>query len=202
MNKAVLISVQPKWCDKIAGGEKTVEVRKNRPKLKTPFKVYIYRTKGFMRHLCGGEWFNMPVGGHVIGEFMCDKITYFGNVSTDPWRYLQGSTHEELKRIVTQDACLSECEMLSYRGKYGWHISGLVIYNKPRELSSFVVEGDCDCVNCKKCVWFDKGNGYNVEDDCSLAYEAAHRKESLKPLFRPPQSWCYVEDLSGGSENA
>ena len=63
-NKAVLISIRPEWCEKILNGEKTVEIRKNRPSLKMPFKCYIYCTK--------------PVG-NVIGEFTCDKIRfYFG----------------------------------------------------------------------------------------------------------------------------
>ena len=43
--KAVMISIQPKCCELIANGKKTVEVRKTRPKLETPFKVYIYETK-------------------------------------------------------------------------------------------------------------------------------------------------------------
>ena len=30
--KSVLISIQPKWVEKIASGEKTIEVRKTRPK--------------------------------------------------------------------------------------------------------------------------------------------------------------------------
>ena len=44
MTKAVLISIRPKWCEKIVGGEKTIEVRKTRPKLDTPFRCYIYCT--------------------------------------------------------------------------------------------------------------------------------------------------------------
>ena len=47
MLKSVLISIQPKWCELIASGKKTVEVRKPRPKLKTPFKVYIFITKSY-----------------------------------------------------------------------------------------------------------------------------------------------------------
>ncbi len=43
--QAVLISINPKWCVPIASGIKTVEVRKTKPKLKTPFKVLIYATK-------------------------------------------------------------------------------------------------------------------------------------------------------------
>lgn len=46
MKKAVLISIRPKWCEKICSGEKSIEVRKTRPKLQTPFKVYIYCTSG------------------------------------------------------------------------------------------------------------------------------------------------------------
>ena len=54
MSKAVLISIRPKWCEKIASGEKTIEVRKTRPKLQTPFKCYIYCTQGDdKRRLCG-----------------------------------------------------------------------------------------------------------------------------------------------------
>lgn len=45
MSKAILMSIRPEWCDLILQGKKTVEVRKTRPKMKTPFKVYIYCTK-------------------------------------------------------------------------------------------------------------------------------------------------------------
>lgn len=43
--KSVLISIKPQYCELIASGKKTVEVRKRRPKLQTPFKCYIYCTK-------------------------------------------------------------------------------------------------------------------------------------------------------------
>lgn len=78
---------------------------------------------------------------------------------------------------------------------YAWHISDLEIYDTPKELSEFLTEGDCTCENCRKCIYFDRGNGYNVEDDCLLPYEYLETGKTLKPLFRPPQSWCYVEEL-------
>lgn len=34
MEKTVMLSIRPKWCEKIANGEKTIEVRKTKPKLK------------------------------------------------------------------------------------------------------------------------------------------------------------------------
>ena len=207
MSKAILISIQPKWCSLIANGKKTLEIRKTRPKLEAPFKCYIYCTLGKPKdshkllEIHGSDGKIRKANGMVIGEFVCDKITCLGNVATDQWKCLLGSTHEYLKRIVTRNACLTEDELLAYRGKYGWHISDLVIYDRPQELNRFVVEGDCDCMNCRKCSWFNRGNGYNVEDDCDLGYENIYRKKSLKPLFRPPQSWCYVEDLDGGADH-
>ena len=45
MSKAVLISIRPEWCEKIMTGQKTIEVRKTRPKMDPPFKCYIYCTK-------------------------------------------------------------------------------------------------------------------------------------------------------------
>ena len=44
-SKAVLLSIKPQYCYLIASGKKTIEVRKSEPKLKPPFKCYIYCTK-------------------------------------------------------------------------------------------------------------------------------------------------------------
>ena len=45
MSKAVLLSIRPNWCKKIANLRKTVEIRKTAPNLEVPFKCYIYCTK-------------------------------------------------------------------------------------------------------------------------------------------------------------
>lgn len=45
MSKAVLISIRPQWCEKIFNGQKTIEVRKTRPKMEPPFKCCIYCTQ-------------------------------------------------------------------------------------------------------------------------------------------------------------
>lgn len=189
--KSVLISIKPKWCEKIASGEKTVEIRKTRPKLEPPFKVYVYQTK-HREH-------NGPThsDGKVIGEFICDDITKILNFIT---RFgVEGRSEGELNTIA-QCSCLDYMDMLEYfgtdKGGYAWHISDLVIYEKPKRLSEFYNEGDCDCMNCRKCAWFDAGNGYNIEDDCNLAYKGLEMHRSYKPIIRPPQSWCYV--VEGG----
>lgn len=190
--REVMISIQPKWCKLICSGEKTVEVRKNRPNCELPFKCYIYCTKGkptFYQSAFCDEVSN----GKVIGEFVCDKIydiiPHF-DTPTFPNQYICGWDYGK------EFDCLSFEELTSYlNGKksYGWHITDLVVYDEPRELSEFYTEGDCDCMNCKKCYWFDRGNGYNVENDCNLAYKCVELHKSFKPIIRPPQSWCYIE---------
>ena len=44
MKKAVLISIRPQWCAKIASGEKTIEFRKSMAELIKQFKCYLYCT--------------------------------------------------------------------------------------------------------------------------------------------------------------
>ena len=160
--KAVLISIQPKWCELIASGKKTVEVRKTKPKIDMPFKCYIYETKGKLRWCnkcqetdCERPYPNCACWegqGKVIGEFVCNAII----------------SHCEMANadIAEYQGCIKRERLLEYaNGKelYGWHISDLVIYDKPKELGEFSKYG------------FDR----------------------FVPWKRPPQSWCYCEELKG-----
>nr|DAU27090.1 MAG TPA: hypothetical protein [Bacteriophage sp.] len=189
MSKAVLISIRPKWVEKIANGEKTIEVRKTKPKLDTPFKCYIYCTlqgcNEFFRVDLGrdvakwnrGKWADRK--GKVIGEFTCDRIfsiNVFDNGSIQNWLF------EHMER-----SCLTYEELADYIGNgktgYGWHISDLLIYDQPRELTAFRRA----CPNswyCESCAMYWENNG-----TCG--------NESLY-IKRPPQSWCYVEAIKDG----
>ena len=180
--KAVMMSIQPKWCELIASGKKTVEVRKTRPKLETPFKCYIYQTKKAWLY----DIYSVIAGWQrkVIGEFVCDEISWIGQC---------GLVVKEDAEKVLKGTCLSCNEVYNYLGLpkpqnddkyrecYGWHISDLVIYDEPKELSEFVVKH-------KKTVF---SNEYNIE---GIVY---YPKEEtvFKKLTKPPQSWCYVEEL-------
>lgn len=182
--KSVLISIQPKWCELIASGKKTVEVRKTKPKLDTPFKVYIYETKrqwiySVLRKMGLHNLVNrLAMGvGKVVGEFVCDSI-----------ETVDYSQNYYFTRFYT---CLKTSEMWEYgRGKplYAWHISNLVIYDKPKELYEFktLCTNFYDGKHCEECDYFIDGRGYEYdESDCGC--------DGLKSLTRPPQSWCYVE---------
>jgi len=139
--KAVLISIRPKWCEKIASGEKTIEVRKTRPKLETPFKVYIYCTQS---GVALGAW---GKHGKVIGEFTCDRIYWLAPLNHAP-------------EDVEQQACLTREEIVRYlKGVgYGYHISDLRIYDQPRELTEFRRACPND-LYCESCAMYSNNNG-------------------------------------------
>lgn len=178
MSKAVLISIRPKWCELIASGKKTIEVRKTRPKLETPFKCYIYCTKPSFEYedfiaLEDGR-FIYGGGRKAIGEFVCDRIIDWHYIpdpdeSADP-----GSMAYDVLTVDGEKTCLEYDEFEDY-GKgaplYGWHISDLVIYDEPKKLSEFRRH--------------DPTYDFSVFGEVCRTYS----------IQRPPQSWCYIEEL-------
>lgn len=184
MSKAVLISIRPKWCELIASGEKNIEVRKTRPKQETPFKCYIYCTLSgsneFFRETLGGDvavWNRSRMAekkGNVIGEFICDRVF---DIEFD-----EDEGYNETYTPLGFHDCLTDEEFDRYLGAKdgsGWHISNLVIYDEPKQLSEFMKPCDPDpdgvplCLQCKRL----------GENWCGGT------------ILRPPQSWCYVEEL-------
>lgn len=154
--KSVLIAIRPQWVEKIchkigedetgkAIYEKRIEVRKSAPQ-EVPFKAYIYCCKGNN----GYEWLYrvddngrgkaQSWHGKVIGDFVCDKVVKYDYqvIACAEYEVNGADVKEELR--YNAGACLTAEEMYSYsKGKtlYGWHISDLKIYDKPRNLSEF-----------------------------------------------------------------
>lgn len=224
--KSVLMSIKPKYCELIAAGKKTIEVRKTRPKIETPFKCFIYECKG--KEICklidipkeqgGGciDIYEYEGCGKVIGEFVCDKIDKIVHAGTsndnlqlciveNGWTYIPLSKEYLLFQI---QLTLNELEKYSNGGDlYGWHISDLIIYDKPKELSEFMV---IDKDMLKECPY--RIRAYNNPDCtngallkgtyvCNNSFEPDFCRGqcgiATKPLTRPPQSWCYVEVFAG-----
>lgn len=195
--KSVLISIQPKWCELIRtllGYEnrrplykKRLDLRKSAPK-KTPFRAYIYETQGRTETPWidedGHEIFKGR--GQVIGEFICDYVV----------RHCEMANAD----LAEEMSCVPREDILKYsNGKevFGLHITDLVIYKQPKELREFIVPSNVGCCNegnCRGCRWFDRGNGFNVEDDCNAPFCT----DEYKPLRKAPQSWCYVEEVWNG----
>ena len=164
--KSVLISIKPKYVELIVNGEKTIEIRKSAPK-EVPFKAYIYETKDAteMPWVDEDGHFIYKGRGQVIGEFICDRITDISVVVRN--------CNEDYNQVYHNDYG---------KGKplYGWHISDLKIYDKPKELREFKrwdrTEENAPCAHTK---WL-----YPDCKDCKACN-----------LTRPPQSYMYVEEL-------
>ena len=190
MMKSVLIAIRPQLVEKIASGQKTIEVRKTAPQ-EVPFKAYIYCTIG---NGVKGDYL-VPSGiqcGKVIGEFICDRIEMVNAKCSDYGIDL--FYHDCLT-----NGCLTEREIEKYfnipedrdlramKGNgYVWHISDLKIYDKPKELSEF--SRPCSysglCFSCKRTSFKKDGNLL-----CNTK------------ITRPPQSWMYIEDLGEAKWN-
>ena len=205
--KAVLMSIRPNRLKFIWAGIKTVEVRKTRPTLETPFKAYIYCTGHEGWIIKSPKDGVQKMDSRVIGEFTCEKIDVLTHVGAmggnEPAKLyietpdLQYEYADELLRA----ACLTEAEIEKYlRGGdgYGWHISSLKIYDKPRDLDEFSRFG-----------FFGMGKStYICGNWCCENFEPPENcmmpptcKIDGCSICRPPQSWCYVyetEDTKNG----
>lgn len=173
MGKAVLISIRPEWCWKIVDGKKTIELRKTKPKLEPPFKCYIYCTYGrglierfdevypnvlLSEKVSASKMWGNCCNGKVIGGFVCDGFL----------------SHCEMGNadLAEQMACVRREDIRKYAGEkevFGWHISDLKIYDKPKSMAEF-----------------------------TKPYGTIVRAFDSQYIQRPPQSWCYVEGESNG----
>lgn len=184
--KSVLISIRPEWCEKIANKVKSLEIRKTVPKLTPPFKVYIYCTSGppYLNSHNGyvyldehdrlgfrGQGLYRRLNPCIIGEFVCDRIDY--------WNYHIHDNDTITLERASELSCVSEDELVEYADLghfYAWHISDLKIYEKPRSIGEFY----------KPC---------DPDPQCDCRYCITHGRSPSK-IVHPPQSWCYVEEVT------
>lgn len=205
--KKILLVVHPKWCKMIFNGKKTIEVRRNRPKLEPPFEVLVYCTRARERWsvgklgFCSDTLYTLPTGelkigdalelmadwsgqydeynflnGKVIGSFVCDDVItdFRGEHSDDFAKY----------------ALLSIDEQKKYGGNkllYGWHITEPKLFDEPKEFYELYAP-------CKK----NKQTADESCKGCVYAYKGTTTGKIYcdNALIRPPQSFCYVEDIN------
>lgn len=191
---SIMQSIKPFHCGNIAAGKKTIEVRKTRPKLKPPFKVYIYQTwhKGvydILPELLKNQ-------RKVIGEYICDDIVELEYDEFEECYMFKncycGYTLDE----ILSASCLSYDAFCKYGNRkpiYLWHITNLKIYDEPKELSEFyTICNKDDLDQCGDCKYIESyGASFPCEDGgdwwCSV--------DNKKPLTRPFQSWGYVYEI-------
>lgn len=195
-NNCILISIQPKWAQLIGNRWKTLEVRKNIPKLKPPFKCYIYCTKA--HYLIDRKFINSfdtnpyiesysedirylwPCDGMVIGEFIC---TGFKEISTKYPSYIADE--------ILDESCLTANQLRDYANGadmlYGWIIKDLKLYKKPRSLSQF---------KQTKVIRAYHKNKLRDDVNIDVNYLLKSKRLKVKHFERAPQSWCYCDELS------
>ena len=192
--RKVLICVHPKWCELIFNGQKTIEVRKSFPRqLETPFEVLVYCTKGKENEKMCFDRYSPYIGnGKVIGSFVCDKIE-----EIEPSAEWSSYGYDTVDDDLLKEMRLERGYLEKYGAGvtlYGWHITKPKLFDKPKELSEFFVpckkynDSELHCMrwDCEHYSFFPGANG-DAEEECLC--------KRRKPLRRPPQSWCYVEEL-------
>ena len=204
--RAIMKSVSPRICEKVANGDCTILVSKTVPKFDLPFKGYIcctnakpylYREANPPFELFldsdlyeGNGYDDRLFSGKVVGKFVCDKII--------EWQYDKGHQYyveypDDCTSYFPYLKCHSEatglkCSEIEKLGKgkplYGLHISDLKIYDKPKELSEF--ERPCTYKGiCYSCERF-RPNGIPLP----APYGFCETK-----ITHVPSNWCYVEEL-------
>lgn len=219
MSKAVMISICPKWCEKICNGEKIIEVRKTRPKMNTPFKCYIYCTQPSVRYqtICGchvlnsDELYRHPEHGIKHGDSI--ELMLCENYTKD--NFLNGKVIGEFT-----------CDRINRLARVGFDGSGepAKYYICNSDMSVLPLVGICEdaCLTkeeLEKYLGGHEGFGWYISDlriydaprelseferpyecnecDAKWASEcnACHEEGKIK---RAPQSWCYVEAMNDG----
>ena len=192
--KAILMSIHPEWCERIFNKTKTIEVRKTRPKLTPPFKVYVYMTATkerfplweYVTAYQDSKGDIVNGSQKVIGEFVCNKITELPCETTQPnW--------------LKEKTCLSDSQYMNYLGHkngYGWHITEPKLFDTPKKLSDFrkpCVDKYEYCQGCKHGLITIPQD----EEEYALYHSGYYEffdTVCLNTVSRPPQSWCYVEE--------
>lgn len=220
--KAVLLSIRPEWCQKIFGGEKTIEVRKTVPNLETPFTVYVYQTKIKFKVKNWQENFQSIVftpnggveegNGKVIGSFVCDRVEeYEGEFWDDdtyerirePWEPLDFAEYGEYDTIGENGEFYGKGIELSKQSCLSWN-----------ELRKYVGQGLKDFYgwHITEPTLFEKPKMVTEfavygrcaqecsEYDICMKYDSEETRVECPdfakaPLKRAPQSWCYVEEI-------
>ena len=191
--KSIILSVKPKWAEKILNGEKIIEVRKSAPK--PPFKVYLYCTKekGKRKLLYNPslpfsnttissciDWGNdIVLNGKVVAEFVCMNVETFnvGSLRCDDIEKLACLTYKE--RV---NCFYKPIELNGNTQKWGKaiHITDLRIYGEPKELEEFR-KPDTSCAF------------YNPDlERCDSGYNCERCVYNDLTVSRPPQSYMYV----------
>ncbi len=119
MSKSILLSIHPKWAEKIYSGEKTIEWRKNIPTADFIDKVFLYETAPVCRVTgCFDYNFFYSLAFKNLGLSLCPTANVF-----------------------IAAGCVPIEELAKYRGDkrelFGWKVKNPKKFDKPKTLADF-----------------------------------------------------------------
>lgn len=182
----ILASLKPYYYYLIGERKKTIEVRKSALK-NLPQYIVFYMSKDEKSFAKIPKEFQEKYRKHFgkVGlAIVCDKITKFT---------YDGYGSYSLPLFLQKAICLDGMELYDYlRGKdgYGWHISDLKVYDKPKKLSEFYRPCSYSGI-CYSCNRFRPNGTPNDEPNDFCDGE----------IIRPPQSYMYVEEVEEQNNN-
>ena len=182
----VLASLKPYYYYLIGEKIKTLEIRKSDLK-NLPQDVLFYMSKDEKSFGKIPKEFQEKYRKHFgkIGmRVVCDEVEEFHEWELSPQGKFADFERERLENFLTA-ACLSEEEVVRYRENlpyckplYGWHISDLKIYDKPKPIMQFYKPCPIKIKNCPVCELYSTYTGCCMNN-----------------IDRPPQSYMFVEEV-------
>ena len=155
-----------------------------------------------------------------IDEFRCSAVPYYkqdnlgyenfiddgvyqlkdddGYVFERPDKYIDSM----LKNKDLESLCLTPKQVYDYvKGLGGvgyiWNFEDLIVYDKPKDIREFkkpCISPECPyCPSCPvgtECISEEEQEAYRAFGECSTEWVC------LNWLKKPPQSWCYVEEIN------
>lgn len=200
--KSILISIKPEFVAKILNGKKAIEIRKSKPNIELPCKVYIYCTQPrqpkqdidcvnadylttphpYTKRYILGANYGKCLNGKVVAEFTLNEIETLWHNNKD-----KTSTATIIDvRMFEKQTCMTweqyleyhKCKNGKYPNSYAWHIEDLKIYDEPKLLNKFFKPCDgCNKIGSSRCT-------DEVISDCRA-----------KVITRGPADWCYCQEV-------
>ena len=176
----ILASIKPYYYYLIAEEKKKIEVRKMALK-NLPQDIVFYMSKDEKSFAKIPKEFQDKYRKHFgkVGlAIVCDKITRYNCDKAFDEYFIAGyiGAYMPLKEM-----CLANKDLIEYgkgRPLYGWHISDLKIYDKPKPIMQFYKPCPIKIKNCPVCELYSTYTGCCMNN-----------------IDRPPQSYMFVEEL-------
>lgn len=192
--KSVLRSIKPYWFYLIYEGKKTIEVGKDYPKAddwNRTIELYCSKDmKSFNRIPKEYQEKYRKYLGKAGARFICGKVDeyiydYCDGVDIDDDTMLETAIDREDINVYAKGKTI-----------YGWHISDLKIYDKPKELYELYRPCSDKYQYCELCKY---GSIVLSSDEEEYALYHGGNYDTYDTVCHnivtcPPQSWCYVED--------